>query len=497
MIYNLLSFASVMQTVGSILVAILILLATITVHEFGHYIVGKIFKFKINEFAIGMGPAIYKKTKKNGEIFSIRIFPLGGYCAFEGEDEDEKSRKEKEDKAALNGSDNSPSVSASSGFSVKEEEKKPLSENAFNNKKPWQRILVLIAGASMNFIAAILVICLNFSIYGHFQLSAAEVKTAPATSIEASRTLEDGDIITAINGKYVYLTTDISAALNGKKAGDIVNVTVTREGKQIEKEVALRSDVNIKSLSDYYPAFDALGIATVMKVGTQSASKIPDGAYVFRFNDASEYDDCTRIYTPNDLYERLKVLSSGESLDVYVSTDGETHQSVTLIAYSDFDKVNKEERKDVLNYFGLETYALSYQLESVNVRMNFFEVLYRSPMYAFKTVGITLKAFGELFTGKMSVSQMSGPIGTIAITSQQVTRGFDYVLEMVALIGISVAVFNLLPIPALDGARAVFVLIEWIRKKPINRNVEAMIHFVGLVVLIGFAVFVDIFRMFI
>lgn len=496
MIYNLLSFASVMQTVGSILVAILILLATITVHEFGHYIVGKIFKFKINEFAIGMGPAIYKKTKKNGEIFSIRIFPLGGYCAFEGEDEDEKSRKEKEDKAALNGSDNSPSVSASSGFSVKEEEKKPLSENAFNNKKPWQRILVLIAGASMNFIAAILVICLNFSIYGHFQLSAAEVKT-PETVEQDLFKLQSGDIITAIDGKYIYLTTDISDALNGKKANTPVQVTVTRDGKQIEKTIYLRSDVNIKSLSDYYPAFDALGIATVMKVGTKSASKIPDGAYVFRFNDASEYDDCTRIYTPNDLYERLKVLSSGESLDVYISTDGETHQSVTLTAYSDFDKVDKTDKKAVLLEFGIETYALSYQLESVNVRMNFFEVLYRSPMYAFKTVGITLKAFGELFTGKMSVSQMSGPIGTIAITSQQVTRGFDYVLEMVALIGISVAVFNLLPIPALDGARAVFVLIEWIRKKPINRNVEAMIHFVGLVVLIGFAVFVDIFRMFI
>lgn len=496
MIYNLLSFASVMQTVGSILVAILILLATITVHEFGHYIVGKIFKFKINEFAIGMGPAIYKKTKKNGEIFSIRIFPLGGYCAFEGEDEDENSRKEKEDKAALNGSDNSPSVSASSGFSVKEEEKKPLSENAFNNKKPWQRILVLIAGASMNFIAAILVICLNFSIYGHFQLSAAEVKT-PETHEQEVFKLQSGDIITAIDGKYIYLTTDISDALNGKKANTPVQVTVTRDGKQIEKTVYLRSDVKIESLSDYKPAFDALGIATVMKVGTKSASKIPDGAYVFRFNDASEYDDCTRIYTPNDLYERLKVLNSGESLDVYISTDGETHQSVTLTAYSDFDKVDKTDKKAVLLEFGIETYALSYQLESVNVRMNFFEVLYRSPMYAFKTVGITLKAFGELFTGKMSISQMSGPIGTIAITSQQVTRGFDYVLEMVALIGISVAVFNLLPIPALDGARAVFVLIEWIRKKPINRNVEAMIHFVGLVVLIGFAVFVDIFRMFI
>ena len=497
MINNLLSFASFLQTAWSIVVAILILLATITVHEFGHYIVGKIFKFKINEFAIGMGPAIYKKKKKNGEIFSIRIFPLGGYCAFEGEDEDEQSRKENEEKATKNGVDVAPSISASNGFSVKEEEKKPLSENAFNNKKPWQRILVLIAGASMNFIAAILVICLNFSIYGHFQLSAAEIKTSSDTSVEAVNMLETGDVITVVNGKYVYLTTDISSALNGKKKGDVVKVTVMHDGKQIEKEVKLVSDVNIESLSDYYPAFDALGIATVMQVGTNVESKIPDGAYIFRFNDAQEYENCTRIYTPTDLYERLKLLNVGDSADIYISTDGKTHESVTLTAYSDFEKVNKDERKDVLNYFGLKTYSLSYQLQSVNVRMSFFEVLYRSPAYAFKTVGITLKSFGELFTGKMSISQMSGPIGTIAITSQQVSRGFDYVLEMVALIGISVAVFNLLPIPALDGARAVFVLIEWIRKKPINRNVEATIHFVGLIVLIGFAIFVDVFRMFI
>ena len=81
---NLLAVAPWLSTVFSVIVAILILLATITVHEFGHYIVGKLLKFKINEFAIGMGPAIYKKVKKNGEVFSIRIFPLGGFCAFEG-----------------------------------------------------------------------------------------------------------------------------------------------------------------------------------------------------------------------------------------------------------------------------------------------------------------------------------------------------------------------------------------------------------------------------
>ena len=73
-----------------ILLALVVLLVMITVHEFGHYIAGKIFGFKINEFSIGFGPALYKRTRKDGEIFAIRALPLGGYCAFEGEDEEGK-----------------------------------------------------------------------------------------------------------------------------------------------------------------------------------------------------------------------------------------------------------------------------------------------------------------------------------------------------------------------------------------------------------------------
>ena len=122
--------AGILSSIGSIGLALLVLLFMITVHEFGHYIVAKAFDFKVNEFAIGMGPALLKKTKKNGEIFSIRVLPLGGFCAFEGEDEDASDPR------------------------------------AFNNRKPWQRILVLIAGASMNFIAAVIIFCISIGCYG-------------------------------------------------------------------------------------------------------------------------------------------------------------------------------------------------------------------------------------------------------------------------------------------------------------------------------------------
>ena len=96
---NLLSFASVMKTVGGVVLAIVILLAMVTIHEFGHYIAGRLLGFKINEFAVGFGPAIFKKrSKKTGVLFALRALPLGGYCAFDGEDEDLKEgEKDKED----------------------------------------------------------------------------------------------------------------------------------------------------------------------------------------------------------------------------------------------------------------------------------------------------------------------------------------------------------------------------------------------------------------
>lgn len=102
---NLLLFAvsDVAETILYILLALVVLLVMITIHEAGHYTAGKILGFKINEFAIGMGPKLFSRKKKNGEVFSVRLFPLGGYCAFEGEDEN-----------------------------------MPDSPDAFNSQKPWK-----------------------------------------------------------------------------------------------------------------------------------------------------------------------------------------------------------------------------------------------------------------------------------------------------------------------------------------------------------------------
>ncbi|MCM1043701.1 MAG: site-2 protease family protein, partial [Corallococcus sp.] len=112
------------------ILAFIVLMFMVLIHELGHYTAGKIFKFKINEFSIGMGPKLFSKTKKNNEVISLRLLPLGGFCSFEGENEN---------------SDNS---------------------QAFNKQKPWKRLIVLFSGAFFNFLSAIIIAVIVFSCYG-------------------------------------------------------------------------------------------------------------------------------------------------------------------------------------------------------------------------------------------------------------------------------------------------------------------------------------------
>lgn len=465
---------SVWGTIGSVLLAILILLMMITVHEFGHYLVGKILKFKIDEFSIGFGPAIFKKKrKKSDELFAIRLIPLGGYCAFAGEDELEEERKEKKkrkrkkkgampeddssdepfgelkEKPVEDGSDTilitpvpeerkdegTPSgevteVAAENTPLVPEGEAPsaaPASEDAaspsvqsrapeikaddglFTHKKPWQRILVLFAGAFMNYLLALLLIIILLGSYGQSLVKVGGV--SPSEDYPAEYSFRADDILISLNGKDLYVTTDLYYGLNGKKQGDIVKFEVFRKQedgsyRRETAEIMLRGDVTVKNSTDYSTVWPALGIGI-------------------------------------------------------------------------------EERGE----------SRYYMIGSTYHRFGFFETIGRSFMYSFKIAGTIFRVIGELFTGRIGLNALGGPVTTITTTSQVVSsNGFRGFLEIAAFIGVNLAVVNLMPIPALDGSKIVFTIIEWIRKKPISRKVEAIIHLVGIVLLFGFAVLVDILQ---
>ncbi len=403
---NLLSFASVMRSIGGVLLAILILLAMVTVHEFGHYIAGKILHFKINEFSVGFGPAIFKKrSKKTGELFALRVIPLGGYCAFDGEDEEETAEEEKKE-APFSEYAQEPTTEENEGGRVASNEEYPQPQGErFNDQPPWKRIIVLLAGATMNYLLALLLILLAFTCIGRpvYSVVAPPESWQPSkpplveNTLPEEERLRTGDLILKIDGKSAYLITDYMDALKGKKAGEVVELTVVRDGEERIAKIMLAQNADFVNLSDTYSLLYAMDI---------------------------------------------------------------------------------------------------YGLTTQSVRQGFFSNIGHSFAYSVKIGGTVLRSLGELLTGKLGLDAMGGPITTIQITSQAASAGVASFLNIAAFIGVNLAVFNLLPIPALDGSKVVFCIIEWIRKKPVNRKVEAMIHFIGLLLIFGFAILVDLLQLF-
>lgn len=454
--------ADVFSIIGSVLLALLVLLVMITVHELGHYIAGKILKFKINEFAIGMGPAIFKReNKKTGEIFSIRILPLGGFCAFEGEDADGDS------------------------------------PDSFNKKEPWKRIIVLVAGATMNFILGVLVLIISVGAYGQQAVQTYDVKPTDSAII-AQNSLHTDDVILKINGKNIYMATDVSAALKGKNEGDEIKVVVKdANGETQTRTVILRNNPSSENLTDVIPSFTALGISTIQKLTPTNSSSILDGDYLLYLNDGDE-ETRTTLYYANELVNYAKnTVNVGENIEFFVRRNVDGKYENVLISIPKNDDISSWHDNAVLSYIGIsatDTY-LKYSTKTIN--FNFFESIGRGIGYSFNVGGTIFRTLGELLTGKLGLEAVGGPITTITTTSESIrSGGLQYLLEIAGFIGVNLAVFNLLPIPALDGSRSVFCLIEWIRKKPVNRKVEAVIHAVGLLVLLGFSVLVDVLQLF-
>ena len=403
MVINLLSFASTMKSVGSVLLAVLILLVMVTVHEFGHYVAGRILHFKINEFSVGFGPAIFKKrSKKTGELFALRVIPLGGYCAFDGEDEFGGEENTEETTEQPFEEMQAPEMQNEGGMVEVNEQKEdvypePQGER-FNDQAPWKRIIVLIAGATMNYLLAVTLIIVMFACFGRPMYKVTEMGDAQAAqTVVMDNEMQVGDVIKKIDGKTMYLITDYMDALDGRKAGEVVKLTVLRGETEKEVYLQLKMDADIKNLSDTNTLLGAMGVS---------------------------------------------------------------------------------------------------ELRAMTAKDAFFQTIGNSFAYSVKIGGTVLRSLGELLTGKLGMDAMGGPITTIKVTSEAASASAESFLNIAAFIGVNLAVFNLLPIPALDGCKVIFCLIEWIRKKPVNRKVETIIHLAGLVFLFGFAILVDLLQLF-
>ena len=218
------------------------------------------------------------------------------------------------------------------------------------------------------------------------------------------------------------------------------------------------------------------------------------GKYLLRLGDNAEYENCTRIFYISDLISFAKTIAVGEELSFYYSEGGSDKQLKTVAVSEDLSAKTDSE---ILSCLGITKTTTLLKYTTENVKFSFFETIERGFAYSISISGTIFRTLGELISGKLGLNAMGGTITTISVTAEAIKLGgFNYFLEIAGFIGMNLAVFNLLPIPALDGSSVVFCFIEWIRKKPVNRKVEGIIHAVGLVLLLGFSILVDVLQLF-
>lgn len=429
----LLSVSNIFSSILYIGLAIVVLLFMIMVHEFGHYTAGKLLKFKINEFSIGFGKAIFSKTKKNGEKFSLRIFPLGGFCAFEGEDED---------KADVEGS--------------------------FNSQKPWKRLIVLFMGAFFNFLSAIIFAVVFLMAFGYSdRVQVTDVSMPTSFSVQEDKWFKEGDVIYAVDGKKTNFVYDeyFTSLISKYEIGDEFIVSVYRNGKEVDLTIQkswFACDTKVdETISSNY-------------IGKKLYSLNGKYTYAVIYDNASFSYKLLNVKSPS----RAFTINEEGFVDVEFVYDGGSVKETFFVDTTDESNI-------VIS-------ATKVGILTQNYRYGFFEAIGRSFVFCFGWAWKILIILWQLISGQLALTSLGGTVTTVVTIAQVTQTNIASLLLLIPLISINLSVFNLLPFPALDGSRMVFVVIEWIRGKPIDRKIEGMIHFIGLIVLFAFVLLVDI-----
>lgn len=408
-------------------IKIIILLGVlITIHELGHFMVAKLCKVKVNEFAIGFGPAIWKRQGKETK-YTLRLIPLGGYNSMEGEEE---------------ASDD---------------------DRSFSKASIPRRIAIVIAGAMVNIIFAIIIyftIIASSGTYISNQID--EILDGYAAQTAG---LQAGDKIIEGNGQAIKSKKDLNEVVE-KSQGEEIKTKIDRNGEIIEYNIK-PSEIKSKVTGIYLD--EKCKIVAVQKGSSSERQGVQANDILVKVNGVSINGD--------------RNIALQEISQKGVNT-------MTLVVQRGEEEVTIELTPD---------YETSYIL-GINLRPaedTFVNRCINGGMQTQEFLVSIVDNLKQLFTGNVGVDQMMGPVGISEVVAK--TNGIREFFEMMALISLSLGVTNLLPIPALDGGKILILLIEAIRRKPMKQETEVNIQLLGFAILIALSLYVtyhDILRIF-
>lgn len=520
----------------NILLFVVVLGVIILIHEAGHFYFAKRAGILCHEFSIGMGPALYQK-RKGETIYSVRVIPIGGYVSMAGEAiSDALIKKEQTiglkineqglvyqiiltDKVSadlygqvvdfdLYGKDFDPlyidlkvdeevkKYTVLRDANYKLDEKREMwitpSEKSFESKTLWERFLVIFAGPMMNFILAFLL----FLIVGFFvqkpNIDSNMVDEVVPNYAADIAGIKSGDLITAIEGISVDSWDDIPNVLATLDSA-LLDITYDRDGVSFTaNDIAVSVAVQMAGLVNTYvdedndevTIYNSEPIIGQSYGRAQSDGGLKQGDVIDRITiDGTGYD----VDNWNDIIAVFRNYTSGSIVVDYQRNGVSASASYDLISESALNK--------------LGTQGVLYQL-GITATSDFdwgYTLLY-APKKIASDMGDVFTTLGLLFNRNenLGIGDLSGPVGIYSLVSSTAKQGLISIIAFTGFLSINIGLLNLLPIPALDGGRLVFLGIEAVTKKPLPRKLENSINNVMFILLLTMFVFVtykDILRL--
>lgn len=445
-----LSFIAIFNKLLLVAIGLIVLGILVFIHELGHFLMAKWCGIRVLAFSLGFGTPLFKKEYRGTE-YRISAIPFGGYVKMAGENP---------------------------------EEAKEGADDEFTSKPVWQRALVAVAGPAANFISALLMLWLMF-VLGvdrplYFERPIVGSVNEKSAAEEAG--FKAGDSIVTINGRDIKSWDDIFACFT--KQDKEYSITYHRDNQQAttvlktrkpEKSAALPKDPT----GGIMPPFPAI-VANVSNNSAAEKANIQKGDTIKEINNQEIYSwyqvlDIIKNYNGKDPLTINVARKSGSGID-------------TISATPTFDSKAKR-------------YLLGIMVDQGEKRIVRYPVSTAFDKSLDKGWEYTVMIFDvikKMVSQEVSANQLAGPLGIIPMSGGVALQGISPILDFMALIGINLAVLNLLPLVITDGGMLLFLAIEAVRRKPLSLKTQLLLNKIAIaffLLLFLFVTFNDVQRL--
>ena len=432
---------------------ILVLGVLILVHEWGHYIIARLFGVRVDVFSIGFGPRLFGFKTRNTD-WRVSAVPLGGYVRMAGQDLSE-----------IDSSDQKPTGAP----------------DELMSKKRWQRALISFAGPLVNLIFPIFLLTGYFVLKGNpypkYEDKPLVVLDLQKDSPLAKAGLERGDRITSLNGVANPTWGTADSALSKSAADQQFQVVFEHQGESHSVSASMSGMQNPALFFGYPPNSPLVGEATKDKPAYGAGIRRGD---VIESINGQQLDNWSAMVAAIQL-------SNGKAVEVGV------RRNKQALAFQVTPKLDKNDRGAPAWVIGIRPgQEFSFR------KVGFNQALVAASSFTWRGCLQVLDVLGNLFSGKMSVKELQSVIGIANEAGHAVAEGTFEVITLMAVMSLNLGILNLLPIPILDGGNILMLTIEGIRRRDFSLAFKERFIQVGLVfllVLFAYVMYNDVVRL--